>query len=38
MIASVIFSFYANLFAEDMPSRPFIEDLDWCPISLEMAC
>ena len=34
MIAFEISSFYAKLFTEDLPSRPFIENLDWCPISL----
>ena len=34
VIASEIPSFYAKLFTEDLPSRPFIDDLDWCPISL----
>ena len=33
VIASEISSFFAKLFTEDLPSRPFIEDLDWCPIS-----
>ena len=33
VISFKISSFYAKLFTEDLPSRPFIEDLDWCPIS-----
>ena len=37
VIASEISSFYAKLFTEELPSRPFIEDLDWCPISLDKA-
>lgn len=38
VIASEITRFYADLFAEDMPHRPFFEDLEWCPISPEKAC
>ena len=35
VIASEISSFYTQLFTEDLPSRPFIKDLDWCLISLD---
>ena len=36
MIDSKICKFYAKYFTEYMPRKPFIEDLDWCPISLKI--
>ena len=37
VIALEISNFYAKLFTEELPSRPFIDDMDWCSISLDNA-